>query len=230
MSDTVYLRATAQILPRGATLYRFEADGIVSVVSCGGVRRLDPTRRDADRAELLPFIDAGQFTSYLVGSSTTSDANPANATFKIGFVRPQSAFTPHAHGAEHFVLNMGYASCGLFDAERDAVAHVRLVPGALLHIPALMPHSFNNRAGVPLPLVITNTGMGIDHEEYAITAAQAEERARKGEGEQHARMAAALRRLATEMPSVRAHAGLSLREQLAARLRRLAGALEGGDV
>jgi hypothetical protein len=45
----------------------------------------------------------------------------------------------------------------------------------------MMPHSFNNRADTPLPLVIANTGMGIDHEEYAITAAMAEERARCGD-------------------------------------------------
>jgi len=176
---------------------------------------------------MLRFIDTGQYTRYLIGSAATSDDNPTNATFKLGFVHPHSAFTPHAHGAEHFVLSMGYASCGLYDHDQETVAHVRLIPGSLLHIPAMMPHSFNNRADAPLPLVIANTGMGIDHEEYAITAAMAEERARRGD-EAAERLVTALRKLEAEMASERVHADVSLRERLAGFLRRLAGVLEGG--
>ncbi|MGB9632111.1 MAG: cupin domain-containing protein [Chloroflexaceae bacterium] len=176
---------------------------------------------------MLRFIDSGQYTQYLIGSAATSDHNPANATFKLGFVRPHSAFTPHAHGAEHFVLSMGYASCGLYDHERATVAHVRLIPGSLLYIPALMPHSFNNRADSPLPLVIANTGMGIDHDDYAITAAMAEERARSGD-ETAARLVAALRQLEVEMAADRLHVEVSWRERIALLLRRLAGVLEGG--
>ncbi|MFQ3631118.1 cupin domain-containing protein [Roseiflexus sp.] len=191
------------------------------------MRRLDPTRRAEDCVDMLRFIDNGQYTRYLIGSAATSDHNPANATFKLGFVRPHSAFTPHAHGAEHFVLSMGYASCGLYDHERATVAHVRLIPGSMLYIPALMPHSFNNRADSPLPLVIANTGMGIDHDDYAITAAMAEERARGGD-ETAARLVTALRQLEAEMAVDRLHSDVSWRERMAMLLRRLAGILEGG--
>ncbi|MEF3275086.1 MAG: cupin domain-containing protein [Chloroflexus sp.] len=214
------------ILPAGATLYVFEADGVVYAVSKGRIQRLDPTRRAEDCGEMLRFIDQGQYTKYLIGSAMTSDQNPTNATYKLGFVRPHSAFTPHAHGAEHFVLSMGYASCGLYDDERGTVAHVRLIPGSLLYIPALMPHSFNNRADSPLPLVIANTGMGVDHEDYAITAAMAEERARQGDSAA-ARMLTALRQLEAEMAVEQLHATLSWRERLAMLLRRLANVLEG---
>ncbi|MGQ9928635.1 MAG: hypothetical protein ACUVS4_17430, partial [Chloroflexaceae bacterium] len=55
-------------------------------------------------------IDSGQYTRYLIGTAATSDNNPANATFKLGFVGSHSAFIPHAHGAEHFVLSMGILS------------------------------------------------------------------------------------------------------------------------
>lgn len=222
-----YLERLKATLPHTATLYVFSPDGVVYAVSRDCVRRLDPTRRAEDCVEMLRFIDSGQYTQYLIGSAATSDHNPANATFKLGFVRPHSAFTPHAHGAEHFVLSMGYASCGLYDHERATVAHVRLIPGSLLYIPALMPHSFNNRADSPLPLVIANTGMGIDHDDYAITAAMAEERARSGD-ETAARLVAALRQLEVEMAADRLHVEVSWRERIALLLRRLAGVLEGG--
>ncbi len=222
-----YLERLKATLPNTATLYVFSADGVVYAVSRDCVRRLDPTRRAEDCVEMLRFIDSGQYTQYLIGSAATSDHNPANATFKLGFVRPHSAFTPHAHGAEHFVLSMGYASCGLYDHERATVAHVRLIPGSLLYIPALMPHSFNNRADSPLPLIIANTGMGIDHDDYAITAATAEERARSGD-ETAARLVAALRQLEAEMAVDRLHVEVSWRERIALLLRRLAGVLEGG--
>ncbi|GIW03377.1 MAG: hypothetical protein KatS3mg058_4780 [Roseiflexus sp.] len=222
-----HLERLRTTLPGGATLYVFSPAGIVYAVSRDCVRRLDPTRRAEDCADMLRFIDTGQYTRYLIGSAATSDENPANATYKLGFVRPHSAFTPHAHGAEHFVLSLGYASCGLYDHERETVAHVRLIPGSLLHIPALMPHSFNNRADNPLPLVIANTGMGIDHDDYAITAEIAEERARGGD-EAAARLVTALRQLEAEMAVDRVHIEVSLRERLALLLRRLAGILEGG--
>lgn len=229
MVSLPYLDRIRRDLPAGATLYLFRPDGVVAAIRQGTLSRLDPTRRPEDRAAMLRFIDSGQYTRYLIGAADTSDENPANATFKLGFVRPHSAFTPHAHGAEHFVLSMGYASCGLYDAARDRVAHIRLIPGALLHIPALMPHSFNNRADQPLPLVIANTGMGVDHEEYAITAAQAEERARAGDTTTFEPLAGALRRLEREMPSVSVHLSLTWRERLASVLRRLALSLEGGE-
>lgn len=174
-----YFHQIAAALPEGAELLHCGADGVATLVRQGQVERLDPTRRAVDRATFLRFIDQGHFTRYFVGAADTSDANPANATYKLGVVAAHRGFTPHAHGAEHFVLSTGYAACGLYDAQRDRVTTVRLLPGTMLHIPALMPHTFQNRAGSPLLLLVSNTGMGVDHEDYAITADQAEQRARR---------------------------------------------------
>ncbi|MFD0345670.1 hypothetical protein ACFQ0M_05475 [Kitasatospora aburaviensis] len=88
----------------------------------------------------------------------------------------RSAFTPHAHGGEHLVLSLGPASCGLYDEERRRVVDVPLTPGLLIRIPELMPHSFANRGAARLSILAANTGFGIDHEDYAITAAEAERR------------------------------------------------------
>ncbi|MFE9611115.1 cupin domain-containing protein [Streptomyces sp. NPDC006012] len=90
---------------------------------------------------------------------------PSNATVKRGVVSPCSAFTPNAHGGEHFVLSLGYAACGLYDSERDRVAEVRLRPGELIRIPEMVPHSFVNRDSAPLAILAANTGYGIDHED-----------------------------------------------------------------
>lgn len=177
MPTSPYLREIAAELPAGAELLHCGADGVATLVRQGQIQRLDPTRRAGDRADFLRFIDQGHFTRYFVGAADTSDANPANATYKLGVVAAHRGFTPHAHGAEHFVFSTGYAACGLYDAQYDRVTTLRLLPGTMLHIPALMPHTFQNRAGSPLLLLVANTGMGVDHEDYAITAAQAEQRA-----------------------------------------------------
>lgn len=231
-----YLEALQRTLPAGAEVLLTSADGVAQIIRREGVARLNP----AQDAGFLPFIDAGHFTRYFVGAADTSDENPSNATYKLGVVAAQHGFTPHAHGAEHFVFSTGYAACSLYDAQRDALTSVRLVPGALLHIPALMPHSFQNRAPSPLLLLISNTGMGIDHEDYAITAGQAEARALHHAEHRHAHddngavaqpidyahLAGVLRRLERELPLLAGHHRLSLRERLAARLRMVATRLE----
>ena len=224
-----YLEELQATLPAGAEVVLTTSDGVAQVVRPDGVAHLNP----AQDAGFLPFIDAGHFTRYLVGAADTSDRNPSNATYKLGVVAAHRGFTPHAHGAEHFVFSTGYASCGLYDAQRDQVASVRLVPGALLHIPALMPHTFHNRAQTPLLLLVTNTGMGIDHEDYAITATQAEARMHAHDDHaepipaiDYAQLAGVLRRLERELPLLAGHNRLSLRERLAARLRMLATRLE----
>ncbi len=240
-----YLEELQHTLPDGAEVLLTDVDGVAQLVRRGGVARLHPAQGD----DFLPFIDAGHFTRYLVGAADTSDLNPSNATYKLGVVAAHRGFTPHAHGAEHFVFSTGYAACGLYDAQRDQVASVRLVPGALLHIPALMPHTFHNRAQTPLLLLVTNTGMGIDHADYAITAAQAEERAQAVHGVHihahadhghdvahahthaeepldYAQLAGVLRRLERELPSLAGHHRIGLRERLAARLRIIARRLE----
>lgn len=231
-----YLEELQQTLPAGAEVLLTTASGVAQVVRQDGIAHLNP----AQDAGFLPFIDSGHFTRYLVGAADTSDRNPSNATYKLGVVAAHRGFTPHAHGAEHFVFSTGYAACGLYDAQRDLVASVRLVPGALLHIPALMPHTFNNRAQTPLLLLVNNTGMGIDHEDYAITAAQAEARAHAhgdpvqahhdhiepSQSIDYVHLAGVLRRLERELPLLAGHHRLSLRERLAMRLRMLATRLE----
>ncbi|MFF4764017.1 cupin domain-containing protein [Streptomyces sp. NPDC001292] len=222
-------------------LYRLRPDGSVVVADRDGARTLGPER------DLLRFIDDGQFAHYLVGDAATSPERPSNATVKIGIVGPRSAFTPHAHGGEHFVLSLGYASCGLYDSERGRVTEVPLTPGELIRIPEMVPHSFANRDTDPLTILAANTGYGIDHEDYAITAAEAERRA-AGPSDStppsassatyagthtgtlapvdYLELAAALRDI-ERVQQVRGPGATTVGERLAARLRRLAHGLEG---
>jgi hypothetical protein len=199
-------------LPAGVEVYSFPADG-AAVRRAGGSTQLD---------KLLPFIDPGQAARYFIGDAGTSPQQPSNATVKLGVVRPHSAFTPHAHGGEHFVLSLGYAACGLYDAGTESTVTVRLGPGTMIRIPALLPHSFANRAGTPLLILAANSGYGIDHEDYAITATAAESRAADDPG--FPALAKALRALETAA----APAALTWRERMAGRLRRLAAGLEDG--
>ncbi|MFE4055645.1 cupin domain-containing protein [Streptomyces sp. NPDC059096] len=160
----------ARGLPSGVEVFHLRPDGRVLLADQQGARELGPSE------EFLRFIDEGQFAHYLVGDARTSPERPSNATFKLGVVGPRSAFTPHAHGGEHIVLSLGHASCGLYDPARRRVADVRLFPGAMIRIPEMMPHSFANRGSEPLNILAANTGFGIDHEDYAITADEAERR------------------------------------------------------
>jgi mannose-6-phosphate isomerase-like protein (cupin superfamily) len=188
-------------MPAGVELYELPADGTLTLTD-----------------GFLNFIDEGQRARYLIGDAQTSPHRPSNATVKIGVVRPHSAFTPHAHGGEHFVLSLGYAACAVYDTGQVTI---RLTPGQLIRIPAMMPHSFANRGGKPLLILAANTGYGLDHEDYAITAAAAEARAGTGREMSPAR-AKALRALETGP----AAGGLTWSERLAATLRAAASRLE----
>ncbi|WP_299531568.1 cupin domain-containing protein [uncultured Streptomyces sp.] len=233
-------RAVRGTLPHGVEIYHLRPDGRVVVGDRHREHELGPA------GELLRFIDDGQFAHYLVGDAATSPERPSNATVKLGVVRPRSAFTPHAHGGEHFVLSLGHAACGLYDAERGTTAEVPLSPGMLIRIPEMMPHSFANRGGLPLTILTANTGFGIDHEDYAITAADARRRAgESGPAEGAAEgpegrspvataappttdfltLAAALESI-EERQRTAGIARTTVRERLAARLRRVATALE----
>ncbi|WP_327234764.1 cupin domain-containing protein [Streptomyces sp. NBC_01317] len=224
----------SQRLPFGVEVFRLGADGRVLFADREGARELGP------REEFLPFIDAGQFAHYLVGDAGTSPERPSNATFKLGVVGPRSAFTPHAHGGEHVVLSLGHASCGLYDAARGRVTEIRLVPGAMIRIPEMMPHSFANRGGRPLNILAANTGFGIDHEDYAITASEAERRATEDIVREPRRAVGTVSRVGTDfgllaaalrdIERVQRVEGVGTttgRERLAAGLRRVASALEG---
>ncbi|MEV6103999.1 cupin domain-containing protein [Streptomyces sp. NPDC051940] len=209
-------------LPAGVQLYRISSHGQVELAGRDGTR---------DLGGLLPFIDDGQFAHYLIGDAATSPDRPSNATVKLGLMRPHSAFTPHAHRGEHFVLSLGHAACGLYDETADRVRRIPLAPGELIRIPAMMPHSFANRGAGPLVILAANTGYGIDHEDYAVTAPEAEHRAAAGrtgvlatgQATDYRTLAAALRAIEAAAP---ARDALTVRERLAARLRRLAHTLE----
>ncbi|WP_327120702.1 cupin domain-containing protein [Streptomyces sp. NBC_01341] len=216
-------------LPKGVELYHLKPDGSIELADREGSRPLG-----AERA-LLRFIDDGQFAHYLIGDAGTSPERPSNATVKLGVVGPRSAFTPHAHGGEHFVLSLGHAACGLHDEHRDRVTEVPLAPGMLIRIPEMMPHSFANRGTDPLTILAANSGYGIDHEDYAVTAEEAERRADGGTtaaGGLTVPTAAEYRALATALRGIehmqreRGIPGTTVRERLAARLRRVATALE----
>jgi hypothetical protein len=229
MRVPVVLGRLAESLPDGVELTVLPAHGTALLADRGGVREL------AGDPDLLRFIDDGQRARYLIGDAATSAERPANATVKVGVVRPHTAFTPHAHGAEHVVLSLGYASCGMHDPATDRLVDVPLRPGWMVRIPPMLPHSFGNRAGHPLLILAANTGTGLDHPDYAITAAEAERRARTpvavgagqtgaaaGGGVDFAALAITLRRLERSpgpMP-------LGARDRVAAALRRLAGRLE----
>ncbi|MFC9427477.1 cupin domain-containing protein [Streptomyces sp. NPDC056987] len=235
----------ARGLPYGVEVFHLRPDGRVLFADREGARELGPSE------EFLRFIDDGQFAHYLVGDARTSPERPSNATYKLGVVGPRSAFTPHAHGGEHIVLSLGHASCGVYDPVRRRVTEVRLFPGAMIRIPEMMPHSFANRGARPLNILAANTGFGIDHEDYAITADEAERRA-VGEGTEgsagvagsagsaggrglstagrvstdYAILAAALRDI-ERVQRVGGVGTVSARERLAAGLRRAAAVLEG---
>ena len=81
-----------------------------------------------------------------------------------------------------------------------------------------------NRAGSPLLILAANSGYGIDHEDYAITADAAETRAvADSDGVDFPALAKALRALegADPLPP------LTWRERIAHRLRSAAARLEG---
>jgi hypothetical protein len=105
----------------------------------------------------------------------------------------------------------------------------------LIRIPEMMPHSFANRGTDPLTILAANTGYGIDHEDYAITAGEAERRA-AGATPTAGQVAVAAttdyRALAAALRDIERHqqdrgiATTTVRERLAARLRRVATALK----
>src|SRR5262245_32778284 len=111
-------------LPAGVEVYSFPADGAAARRGGSGGTELD---------NLLPFIDPGQVARYFIGDAATSPQQPSNATYKLGVVRPHSAFTPHAHAGEHFVFSLGYAACGLYDAGTESTLSVHLRPGTMIH-------------------------------------------------------------------------------------------------
>jgi hypothetical protein len=236
------LVSSARRLPTGVQVYRLDVDGRLSCAEAAGTWEASApgsvsAASSVSVGAFLRFIDDGQLAHYLLGDSGTSPEAPHNATVKLGVVRPRSAFTPHAHRGEHVVLSLGYASCALYDETAGGLADVSLTPGMMIRIPGMLPHSFANRAPTPLLILAANTGFGIDHPDYAITAAEAERRAvehaRPATGAvgvvappkvDYPRLAAALRAIEDGQSEI----GMTGRERAASWLRRLAGRLENG--
>lgn len=162
----------ARSLPPGVELLLLGPAGVVTQIDAEGLRTLRPSE------DFRQFMDEGQYARYLIGEAESGPERPAHATYKLGIVAPHSTFAPHTHGCGHVVLSLGYACCDLYHPTRGETVRVRLPPGSLLRIPGMLPHAFGNRGSDPLLILAANTGLGLDHADYAITAAEADRRAR----------------------------------------------------
>ena len=160
-------------LPQGCKLYQLSVTGRMLVAAGGKVEEVSRgTKEYAD--QLHVFINPGNLAYYLLGTPDTNEENPNNAMAKIGVTDPHHHFTPHAHGVEHYVFSQGFSGCLLFDHNQKKAFPIKLLPGSLIYISAMIPHSFYNRSDVPLITLIANGGLGINHEKYAITKEVAE--------------------------------------------------------
>ena len=156
-------------LPDGVELYTFDAGGEVVVRDERGARSLGPG------GDLLPFIDDGQFARYFIGDAQDLARAAEQRHVQAGRGRPaQRVHAARARAASTSSSSLGHASCGLYDAERGRVAALRLAPGTHGPHPGACCRT-RSATGPARPLLIlaANTGFGIDHEDYAITAAQA---------------------------------------------------------
>lgn len=168
-----YLGRYKDALPAGTKIYYMSTTGKIFVAGDGLVCEVSgDTREYADT--LHTFINPGNLTHYVLGSPETNEENPTNATVKFGITDPHHHFVPHAHGVEHWVLSQGFSGCIVFDRRRERAIVAKLIPGSMIYIPAMVPHMFYNRDDVPLITLIANGGLGIHHEKYAITKAQAD--------------------------------------------------------
>ena len=165
-------------LPHGCKLYQLSLTGRMFIATNGTVEEVSRgTQEYAD--QLHVFINPGNIAYYLLGTPETSDKNPNNATVKVGITDPHHHFVPHAHGVEHYVFSQGFSGCLLFNHDQKRAFPIKLLPGSLIYISAMIPHSFYNRSDVPLITLIANGGLGIHHEQYATTQEVAEELLRK---------------------------------------------------
>jgi uncharacterized RmlC-like cupin family protein len=144
------------------------------VAADGRVMEVAPETAEYSK-QLHLFINPGNHAFYLLGKPETSQETPNNATVKVGISNPHHHFVPHAHGVEHYVFSQGFSGCLLFDHKQKKALAIKLLPGSLIYIAAMIPHSFYNRSDVPLITLIANGGLGIHHEKYAITQEIAKE-------------------------------------------------------
>ncbi len=221
-----------QQLPGNARLYQVTSDGRILVAGHG---RVEEIRKDdsAFAKQLHTFINEGNLAHYLMGSPQTSEQNPQNATFKLGITNPHHAFTPHTHGTRHFVTSLGFSGCMLFDEEKGTTMPIKMLPGTTVDIPGQLPHAFYNRSSSPLVFMVVNAGLGIEHEEYAVTREIAQRRlAELAPGASRAdieKLILALETLERDFNSTQPHLSLSPDEKLARVLYQLAERLGTGN-
>ncbi len=163
-----YLGQYAADLPGGCKMYHISTAGKIFVAADGKVQEISPNTPEYVES-LHTFINPGNLAHYLLGTPETSDENPTNATVKFGITDPHHHFIPHAHGVEHWVYSAGFSGCIMFDTEKKRAVIVKCIPGTLVFIAAMIPHLFYNRSDSPLLTLISNAGLGIHHEKYAIT-------------------------------------------------------------
>ena len=169
-----YLNKYKGLLPAGCKLYQLSVTGRLYVAADGEVTEVTKDTEEYT-AQLHTFINQGNQALYLLGTPETSEENPSNATAKIGISDPHHHFVPHAHGVEHYVFSQGFSGCLLFDHKRQEAFAIKLLPGSLIYIAEMIPHSFYNRSDVPLITLIANGGLGINDDRYAITQMMAEQ-------------------------------------------------------
>jgi hypothetical protein len=212
-------------LPHGCKLYQLSVTGKMFVATNGKVEEVSRgTQEYAD--QLHVFINPGNLAYYLLGTPETSEKNPNNATAKIGITDPHHHFIPHAHGVEHYVFSQGFSGCLLFDHAQKKALAIKLLPGSLVYISAMIPHSFYNRTDVPLITLIANGGLGIHHEKYAITKKVAEELLQKesepSSKEELAELSNALGSIEELFITTHPEHDMSMNEKISQKLYRLA--------
>ncbi len=162
-------------LPGGCLLYQITSEGRIFITGNGSIQEISKDNSDYhDKLHL--FINPGNQAYYLLGNPDTSESNPNNATVKMGITNSHHHFTPHAHGSQHYVKSEGFSGCLLYNHNKKTAFAIKLIPGSLIYIPGWVPHAFYNRSDIPLITLIANGGLGLHHEDYAITKKVAEKR------------------------------------------------------
>lgn len=156
-------------------MYQITTEGKIFVTGNGSIAEVSKDVPDYhDKLHL--FINPGNQAYYLLGTPDTGPENPNNATVKMGITDSHHHFTPHAHGVEHYVKSEGFSGCLLYNHEKKTAVAVKLIPGSMIYIPGWVPHAFYNRSDIPLIILVANGGLGLHHENYAVTKEIAEKR------------------------------------------------------
>jgi len=210
-------------LPEGVQVYYPDFNGTIFVKEGDSIKQ----HSGDESPELLPFLNEGNFAHYLIGGPDSGPTDPSFATTKLGITAAHHSFVPHAHGAKHFVLSQGNAGCVVFDRRDKTPKEIALPMRSLVVIPEQMSHSFFNKSSRPLSFLVSNTGLGIYHEEYAITLEVARSRIKEVDYDPDLpRIIAELESLGKYMLARRPQNSENLRSRVSMLLHRLASILE----